>query len=215
MTEYQKEIIKAKKIFNIKSNCYVLEHRIGRVIDDALRRNNKLNTETIHAICYDLFYMLDELKKNNEIHAFRLYKIFKLCLNGLDDKLFFDDTVTNPKEFTYKKYRELIEKAKPFIVNYEEVKIRIPRDPNDEYNEIYFALLNNYSLRKNEVTNLLSNVYGKNKKAKVPKRTINELKYVKSIFHRIITKGGKEKGLSEKEIKDKINETNQNFKDYL
>lgn len=215
MTKFQEEITKAKKLFNIKDKNLVLNKRIAKVVNDSFERNPHRNHEKIHAKCYDIFYLLDNHKSDNNLTPFKLYKIFRLCLYGLDELLFFEDTVNNPKDFSYKKYRDIIERAEPFIINYEDMKVRIPRDPNDAYNEIYFTLLNKYRLKKEDVLNLLGIIYERGKKAKPPKRTIKELEYLREMFHGIITKGGKEKGLSKEEIQAKINEADTLFNDYL
>lgn len=216
LPEFQKEILKAKKIFELKNTDKRLNSRIGKVINAQLLRNNNYDVTLIQERCYHLFYTLGVVKNTySHLTPCKLYKIFRLCLSGLDKLLFFQDTVTNPKEFSYKKYRDIIEKTKPFIVNHKEIKTQIPRNPNDEYNDIYFELINNYNLKKDDVINLLDSVYDKKKKAKVPKRTITELQYLKDTFHRIAKNGGKEKGLSEEEIKNEIKEIDANFKDYL
>jgi len=156
MTEFEEEIIKAKKIFNIKDDNRVLNMRIAKVINGLLERNQKTNHEHIQKKCYDLFYLLDNHKSDNNLTPFKLYKIFILCLYGLDELLFFKDTVKNHKDFSYKKYKNLIEKSKPFITNYKDMKVRIPKDPNDVYNDIYFTLLNEYNLQR-EDDNALKN----------------------------------------------------------
>jgi len=224
MSKFQKEIIKAKRLFNIKESNPTLNKRISKVINDFLKRNqdetdkaiNDLVEKEIHERCYGIFHILDLLSKEPYcISGFKLSKIFRLCLDGLDERFFFEDTVKNKKDFSYQKYREIVERAKPFIVNYKETKVRIPRDPNDEYNEIYFTLLNDYHIKKGDVLNLLSIVYDREKKAKPPKRTINELKYLKDTFNSIAKNGGKEKGLSKEEIQAELIEIEKTFKDYL
>ena len=216
MTEFQKEITKAKKIFNIKENNLILNIRIIKIINELLERNPQADSTIVKQQFYDLFFILDELKKNDNCFTpFKLYKVFKLCIYGIDELLFFNDTVGSSKDYSYRKIKDIIERAKPFIINHKEIQTRIPKDPNDAYNNIYFTLLNNYNMKKEDIINLLSIVYNRNKKAKVPKRTINELKELKSIFHRIIRSGGKEKGYTKKEIEDMVSKTDKHFKDYL
>ena len=230
MTEFQKEIIKAKKLFNIKDNNSVLNKRIAKVVNGFIKRNQNKKYEEIEAKTneiqtkwYEIFYQLDNVKNDKNLTPFKLYKIFRLCLYGLDELLFFQDTVRNPKDFNEKKYESIMEKAKPFITNYEDMKVRIPKDPNEIYNDIYFTLLNEYKLKKEDVLNLLDTVYNKDrkpkdnpkKKAKIPKRKIEHLTHWRDNFYSIATQGGKEKGLSKEETQAEINEIDILFKDYI
>jgi len=211
--EFLDEIGKAKKTFNIKRDNKILQLRIGQVMRDQLDRNRSYDTQLILNRCYGLFYQIDNLK---DLHTpFRLYKIFKLCLEGLDELLFFNDTIGETKDYSGHKVREIIEKAKPFIKNSDQIEVRIPIHPNSEYNEIYFTLLNDYKIKKEDVLLILESIYDKKKKAQPPKRRINELKELRSIFHRIIKGGGKEKGLTHEQIETEIRETDIHFKDYL
>lgn len=216
MTKFEQKIIKAKKIFKLKDTDKRLNSRIGRVVKSQLLRNNNYDVTLIQKRCYDLFYMLEDIKKTyTNLTPCKLYKIFRLCLWGLDELLFFNDTIGTSKDYSYRKIIKFTKKASIYIIDFDPKKIRIPKNPNDTYNEIYFELLNEYKIKKNDTLNLLSCVYDRNKKAKVPKRTIEELKVLKDTFHRIIIGGGKEKGLSKEEINNEIKEIDTHFKDYL
>lgn len=217
MNKFQREITKAKKTFNIKENNLILNYRIVNLVNELRKKQSTTSSKMIYTKCYDLFYILEGLKRNyNHLTPFALYKIFKLCLYGLNELVFFNDTIGNSKSYKYSKINDIIERAKPFILNTEEIKTRIPFDPNDTYNNIYFKLLDDYSIKKDDIINLLSIVYERDKKAKIPKRTLKEVQFFKEWCHRIIKTGGKQKGLSDKEIKDKIDELNDKkcFKKY-
>jgi len=229
-----KTIDKLKVLFKIKKTRLVLEHRLGALIKDKRERliqkgNLSLGEQGVNY--YDLgfefvdkFYKkLDDIhyslevigKQHQELTPFKLYKIFRLCLDAINEDEFFKDTIGNIKDYDHKKNRASIDEIKLFIPTLKEEQIRIPRNPNEIYNLAFFIFTDDYKLEKNDAINLLSTIYDYEKKAKFPKKTKQELKELKEIFYKIVEVGGKDKNLSDKEIQNELKQINNEFKNYL
>lgn len=217
-TKHTERLKKLKDLFQIKPNWRIVEHLIADMMNDRLRRNSNSNSEYIKEAeikIDDIIYLLEELKKNY-LSSFRCYKVFKMLLYAEKELQYFSDTIGDIKDYSPQSVIALIDKVKPFIVG--EIKTRIPQNPNTVYNEIYFDFIDIYRLKKIDALNLLSIIYVKgvnSKKAKVPKRDIEELKKLKEVFVRIIEEGGDNKGYTREEIGYELKEINQIFKNYL
>lgn len=210
---------KLKNLFRVKPNWKIVEYLISGMMNDRLKRNNNDSDDYIKKAetkMDDIIYLLEELQKNNSLSPFQCYKVFKMLLEAEKELQFFNDTIGNIKDYDTQKVIDLIGKAKPFIIG--EIKTRIPRNPNSVFNGIYFDLIDDYALKKNDVLNLLSIIYKediKSKKAKMPKREMQELKKLKELFIDIIHKVEKDKNLTQEERSKEIEEINQAFKNYL
>lgn len=218
--KYENVLNKLKKLFNIKGKNKILEYRISDLREDNNKRKKfdeylQYLDRLVKILC-DLEYVLSELKKSNQLTSFKCYKVFAYLLEAEKKLQFFNDTIGDIKDYDRKKVEALVAKAEPFIIG--KIETRIPVNPNAFYNEVYFALIGFYALKKNDALNLLSVIYGKDeksKKAKVPKRTLEEYKQLKECLIEIIEVGRQEKKITEQEASNQREEVNKLLKNHL
>lgn len=196
--EYAERIRKLKQLFNIKETHNVIQYLLKDAINDKLERCDKDNRISyitlIHNKIDDIYFIMKNEITRKTITPFQGYKIFKLLLNAEKELQFFNDTVGDVKDYSYQKMKTDIEKMKPFFKGTYE--IRVPKNPNDVYNELYYEIINDFKIKKNDTLNLLSIIYNMRKKAKIPKRSREEV----SNFIELMVRIASDNGLTHKEI---------------
>lgn len=161
-------------------------------------------------------YLAPYATKGNDFYIQNLdiQELIFLLMNALIDYEYFNLKIDKKNGYNYKDIRNQFENIKKYLVNIDEVQIKIPTHPNIIYNNTYHILIEKYNVNNNDVTEILNILLDFTKKAKNlitnKKEYTDVIKSFKKLIEHIQTtekfklKSKSEQDVSLKKLNDRI-----------
>jgi hypothetical protein len=141
------------------------------------------------------FYKLDTIhyylkaytqQSNNAfIETLNIKKIVFLCIDALIEYEYFHSFKIKQDGYDYKKIKEKYDDIKKYIINENDVVLKIPQHPHINYEDTTKELITVHKLNKDDVCSLMNILFELKKKPKKPLSYKKELQQIPKLFDEI------------------------------
>lgn len=136
----------------------------------------------------DIYYILEKFNNpENEffIDSDNVNKIIHILLNSLIEYEYFYSFDELKKDgYDYLKYKKQYDEISKFIINKDDVNLKLPVHPNINYRDVSTQIAI-YKIPKDDIENLLKIIFEVNKKPKTPKTHKKEMYQVVEWFEHV------------------------------
>ena len=202
MNEYERTIDHAKKIFyEDQKYSYELDEKIKNLIIKAIIEKWKTCID-IKSKVIDILYQIETIEKTYKMTPYDFKNIFFMCIYALEERLFFESTIGDIKDYSPTEIWEKVELARPFIKG--TVIAKIPSNPNAIYLDTLRVLKEITPISEDDILTLLNTVYDKKRKAKKPKLQLKDLISKRDLYLDFV-----ERNPNSKELQNHLNKLNK------